>query len=1101
MKKTKNIKNVFLLGMATMGAVSGLNAQQGYIYLHMKALDESSSPDFTYSVSGGSTTVPTIQLNDQPAQLQIGDLGAAQNGRLWAVGRNNHTLYYRDVNNAAWVATSITNASNVDGGQNGNAYYLTTGGQVMKTIDGTSSTAISGNINAIDIGSGWDDRPYIVTAAGKIQRYDGAGSANTDWTLFSSSSLLFNYVDVQPLNGSVYVTASNATNNFAYRLTPNAINGDTAITAPLSIGRGGVSGLPVNDIAVNEQGEIYTVMANTASGTWGIYKWISGTAWTPQEVTSLEADRLTGGVGNQMWTTKKLGGILSATVPYFNIYSRSLAGSTISWIDDERVRTVTKGNSVLIPVAAGTYTVTQALVSGWDLQGFDIADPGSNSSGNVSSRTATINVTAGEVVHVTFQNGIVNPFTMTNSCANVYLENFGTGATGTFGSAFVGQTSYHYIGTSASGEDGNYKVVSNAFPDFNTWQTGPFYDHTTGNGTGRMFAVNAGYDRNEFFRRRFIGVTPGATYNFSAWLANLTPGTGNIRPNVSFQIINPANGTVLATYSTGDLPGPPTAWTQYGMSFVATTAEIDLVLVNNTIGGNGNDLAIDDITFQLTPPAAAVTTKVPATAGNNGSITVTSPIGSAIQYSLDGVTYQSSPAFSALSAGVYTVYVRFATTPDCITQSSDTVNTAISGSVYNDENGISDNSINGNLLTSAISGAPALYMSLYKGTTLIQTVPVNMATGTYQFTQVPPNTTCMINIGTSAAANPSSSFAGSGSNGWVATGEICCGTTGSDALANGSLTINVTNSAVSGANFGLDRRPLSNNVSQTTAYPVGNAIAAGAVTTNVSGTDGEQGSLNGNNAPVIISTLPANAVMKYNGVQKNTGDTIVNFIPSLLSFSNITTASTQVIFNYSFYDHAGLKSLTAASYTITWGTPLPILLSLFEAHKQESTVLLNWQTASEEHNKGFGIERSADGKDWYEIGFQPSLAYNGNSNNPIAYHFNDSKPLTGINYYRLKQIELDDNFVYSTIRQVLFGTGSGNVSIFPNPTSGSVRIAGLNGGETVSLINVTGQCLLRIKATMHNETLDLQQFSPGAYFIVITDQAGNLSNRFKIVKK
>ena len=60
------------------------------------------------------------------------------------------------------------------------------------------------------------------------------------------------------------------------------------------------------------------------------------------------------------------------------------------------------------------------------------------------------------------------------------------------------------------------------------------------------------------------------------------------------------------------------------------------------------------------PATPAVTVVQPVCAG--GSITVTSPLGTGLTYSIDGTTYSSSPAFTGVAPGVYSVTVRNAST-------------------------------------------------------------------------------------------------------------------------------------------------------------------------------------------------------------------------------------------------------------------------------------------------------------------------------------------------------------------------------------------------------------------------------------------------------
>lgn len=96
---------------------------------------------------------------------------------------------------------------------------------------------------------------------------------------------------------------------------------------------------------------------------------------------------------------------------------------------------------------------------------------------------------------------------------------------------------------------------------------------------------------------------------------------------------------------------------------------------------------------------------------------------------------------------------------------------------------------------------------------------------------------------------------------------------------------------------------------------------------------------------------------------------------------------------------------------------LPVELVSFSAAATGRGVELNWQTATEVNNHGFEIERTeTDGTrnhsgKWQNIGF---VAGSGNTNNARSYSFLDKFPASGKVMYRLKQIDSDGGFVYST---------------------------------------------------------------------------------------
>ncbi|HEY8400440.1 MAG TPA: glycosyl hydrolase [Cytophagaceae bacterium] len=167
---------------------------------------------------------------------------------------------------------------------------------------------------------------------------------------------------------------------------------------------------------------------------------------------------------------------------------------------------------------------------------------------------------------------------------------------------------------------------------------------------------------------------------------------------------------------------------------------------------------------------------------------------------------------------------------------------------------------------------------------------------------------------------------------------------------------------------------------------------------------------------------------------------------------------------------------------------LPVQWLSFEAIKQGNNALLNWKTASEKFNSHFIIQRSDDGKDFEDIG---TVQGNGTRNEVSVYSFTDYNPVQGINYYRLKQVDQDGKFVYSTIKTVLFGS---NFIIYPNPASNHLYIKTF-GEESIQVYNYTmlnsaGQEVLKDKFQNNTNRLDLSNLSSGLYLLMIKNDNG-----------
>ncbi len=198
-----------------------------------------------------------------------------------------------------------------------------------------------------------------------------------------------------------------------------------------------------------------------------------------------------------------------------------------------------------------------------------------------------------------------------------------------------------------------------------------------------------------------------------------------------------------------------------------------------------------------------------------------------------------------------------------------------------------------------------------------------------------------------------------------------------------------------------------------------------------------------------------------------------------------------------FLNASPFASFVYVSSTEAVGVVLPVTFVSFTARKQGAAALLNWATASETNSKGFSVERSADSKAWNSIGFVNSAAPNGNSSRKLDYSYTDKAPLSSMNYYRLKQTDLDGQYVYSVVRQVSFSNG--HISIHPNPASDYVTIDGLSGGESISMYDATGRIIKEIKPVQASVTIDLDGLSGGLYHIHITGNNGTVVSQ-KVVK-
>lgn len=134
---------------------------------------------------------------------------------------------------------------------------------------------------------------------------------------------------------------------------------------------------------------------------------------------------------------------------------------------------------------------------------------------------------------------------------------------------------------------------------------------------------------------------------------------------------------------------------------------------------------------------------------------------------------------------------------------------------------------------------------------------------------------------------------------------------------------------------------------------------------------------------------------------------------------------------------------------------LPITLTDLQAHREPDHVLLLWTTSSEFDNREFVVERSSNGINFGEVGRVQGA---GTSYSPRDYSFKDDAPLTGMGYYRLRQVDLDGSWTWSDV--VVSGPAHGGSAVFVTALEdGQWWLGGIERPLAWSLHDVSGRLL------------------------------------------
>jgi len=422
----------------------------------------------------------------------------------------------------------------------------------------------------------------------------------------------------------------------------------------------------------------------------------------------------------------------------------------------------------------------------------------------------------------------------------------------------------------------------------------------------------------------------------------------------------------------------------------------------------------------------------------------------------------------------------------------------LSGNVFHDANALRDAQVNA---SSAVPIPSGLYVTLVNTATGNPVTTVAVASnGAYNFGITPAGSYRIVLHQTSTGSTIPAPPAG-----WMNTGENLNIGVGSDNAVDGILSnVSVTNVNVTNANFGVQQPPVSDPKSYVIDQPVqdqeiilnGTHTSTGSGTSSpdqLTGNDLEDGILNGStNRSLVITSLPANGELWYNGVQVTAGQKINNYNPSLLVAKLTGVGYLSFSFNYAFMDAAGVESVPVP-YSIQWGSTLPVTLISFHAIRSGHTAVLAWETTSEQNSDYFIIERSRDALNWEAIG---RITAAGNSSANISYRLTDHQPLHGINYYRLKMIDRDGKVKIGETRRLDFQEGGNRVGIYPNPAQNVATLVFAKapaGTITVKIWNSLGQVIQTHNLSGSRQTYDLEVMNipQGIYHVTVNGEGIN----------
>ncbi|MBD0364484.1 MAG: T9SS type A sorting domain-containing protein [Flavisolibacter sp.] len=199
---------------------------------------------------------------------------------------------------------------------------------------------------------------------------------------------------------------------------------------------------------------------------------------------------------------------------------------------------------------------------------------------------------------------------------------------------------------------------------------------------------------------------------------------------------------------------------------------------------------------------------------------------------------------------------------------------------------------------------------------------------------------------------------------------------------------------------------------------------------------------------------------------------------------------------------SGDKSVTANSIATnallgSVTSPLPVIFNSFYVKPVNTGVALIWNVGAEQHVNGYEIQRSADGKNFTKIGFVPAR-------HESSYSYTDITSQTGSNYYRIRSVDNDGQYKYSSV--VLHKTVKSSIEMkaFPIPAKDVVTVqhATITNNSQINILSLDGKIIKAITpaAGAQQTVINLSTVNTGIYLLQFNSGNGEIET-MKLIKQ
>lgn len=180
--------------------------------------------------------------------------------------------------------------------------------------------------------------------------------------------------------------------------------------------------------------------------------------------------------------------------------------------------------------------------------------------------------------------------------------------------------------------------------------------------------------------------------------------------------------------------------------------------------------------------------------------------------------------------------------------------------------------------------------------------------------------------------------------------------------------------------------------------------------------------------------------------------------------------------------------------TITFAATLPVTLVSFTARQVDCQPHLNWKVADALNFSRFEVEKSMDGHTYTRVAAIPLTT-------AVDYAWTDKVGDNPASYYRLKMVDIDEEYAYSSVVPVKNNCQVQTIKVYPTVTDNRVQVTLPQGYEraAIQVFNISGQRInALITGSGSGRIVNLQGLPKATYVLQVIN--GTERKNFTIIK-